>query len=360
MSKLDAKVFSSITPFSKQWVDLTPRFNVDLGSLTWYKRTEEGFGTYFYADITSWGIEYIGRYQFVVYPIYCSKYSATTRVGLATEDKVMCCDGSIGTVSQLQIKDSNFTGTAAQFKQYIKGTELVYAKTDTFNMYEFLNQYQDFLSDSYGIVDLGSLDYIIEVSQDKNIFYAAVPLALGNFNIYGNNQYCSEYVNAPESTTRWPEYSCCRFGASSANINIYDTEKQSYTVEQFKAAMSGVYLVYRLTDGVKRKSYIFNKANQDNIAYFGLYSDLQALYINRGDTEYIAAANIYLTSSNSNWVYKRYDEIDHSYRLQHGSGPTETENIGRAYVFVNAPSEAAAREIINNDPVIVYCYYKQS
>lgn len=35
-------------------------------------------------------------------------------------------------------------------KQWILGEEL---------MYEFLNQYQEFLSDSYGIVDLGSLTW---------------------------------------------------------------------------------------------------------------------------------------------------------------------------------------------------------
>lgn len=232
-------------------------------------------------------------------------------------------------------------------KQWILGEEL---------MYEFLNQYQDFLSDSYGIVDLSSLEYSTDPDY-PNVFSGRLPDIVYIQPLDGDITIsCTKYeAIKPAWRAGVGDKQICQ-APGTTGITIKDTNYT--TAAAFKTAMQGVYLVYKLANGVKRKSYIFNKANQDNITYFGLYSDLQTFYTNIGDTEHIAAANIYLTSSNSNWVYKNYDEVDHSYRLQHG--PTGTENVGRAYVFVNAPSEFAARKIINNDPVIVYCYYKES
>lgn len=231
-------------------------------------------------------------------------------------------------------------------KQWILGED---------TMYEFLYNYQEFLSDSYGIVDLGSFTWEL----DDGLFFAKVdsnykPLVVADTPLLEG--YCDKYPVINKDSLGQTVDKSINLGHNYYQIVIKDTSYAS--AADFKAAMSGVYLVYKLVNGVKRKSFIFNKDNQANITYFGTYSNLQTFYIDVGDTEHIASANIYLTSSNKNWVYKNYDEIDHSYRLQHGT--EGFENIGRAYIFLTADNETAARQIINNDPVIVYCYYKQS
>lgn len=231
-------------------------------------------------------------------------------------------------------------------KQWILGDEL---------MYEFLNDYQDILSDSYGIVDLGSLNWNRIQSAGGYYYFQLATSFIGL--AAGTDLYCDYYSIA--SSTGVISLTADKMIAGSANPNmLYIRDDSCATVEALQTALTGQYLVYRLAANVKRKSFVFNQANQANIRYFGTYSDLQTFYIDIGETEHIAVANIYLTSNNSHWNYKSYDEVDHSYRLQHG--PEGTENVGRAYIFLTADNETAAREIINNDPVIVYCYYKNS
>lgn len=353
MSKLDAKVFSSITPFSKQWVDLTPRFRVDLGSLDWSKVNHTTYGTYYAAAIIALGIPVLSiNYPNFIYPIYCSKYSATNRNGLIGADKVMCLDGSVDAVLELQIKDSDFTGTAAEFKQYIAGTDLVYAKTKEFNMYEFLNQYQDFLSNDYGIIDLGSLEWSYEATNNR--FYATLP-----YNIF--------YQGATRSIQFFcdKDYECMWHGETFtrswdkimyiANNNVFIHDHAYSTAEEFQAAMQGHYAVIPLAANVKRNTFIFNQANQANIQYYGLFGAYQTFNIDLGTA--LNRADILLETNNANWrLAANGDETDHSYRLQ-VSGTVSNPN--RCYVFLTADNEAVARQILYNDPVIVYCYYVQ-
>ena len=102
-----------------------------------------------------------------------------------------------------------------------------------------------------GMVDLGTLEWKVEAAggahPNWNNFYAAVPNAKGYFAAYGTTQICSHYANQTAPT--WND-KACRFGFSSANINISDSALSGYTAAQFKAAMSGVQLVYELTTPV--------------------------------------------------------------------------------------------------------------
>lgn len=311
MSKLDAKVFSSITPFSKQWIDLTPRYNVDLGSLDWSKVNHTTYGTYYAAAIIALGIPVLSiDYPNFIYPIYCSKYSATNRKGLATEDKVMCCDGSISTVSQLQIKDSDFTGTAAEFKQYIAGTDLVYAKTKEFNMYEFLNEYQDFLANDYGIVDLGSFNWYTAGTAGTEKRMQADEL--------------QNIIMKPSSAGTLADIKCLKYEVRTANgtyskqvgvsvdtagkVIIYDENyNTNESVSAFKAAMSGVYLVFKLADNIGRvnlSGLTFSWYTENNCWYIA--SPWRAQARNNGWCENYSLTNSWLNMPN-NSMYLRDD-----------------------------------------------------
>lgn len=102
----------------------------------------------------------------------------------------------------------------------------------------------------YGIVDLGTLDWIKEGAAsshpDWNNFFAAVPNAKGYRVLNGVTQVCTKYI--PQTGSGAWKDKACGFGASSANINISDSSLSDYTTTEFKTAMSGVYLVYELAE----------------------------------------------------------------------------------------------------------------
>ena len=126
-------------------------------------------------------------------------------------------------------------------KQWILGDEL---------MYEFLNQYQDFLSESYGIIDLGSLDWIYGNVGGTNMFYST-DAKLRNFVKYHGDGKCSIFTATQkiESSLTDKEFT---FGNSSAYTVLYINDSAYTDADTFKAAMQGVYLIFELADNIGR------------------------------------------------------------------------------------------------------------
>lgn len=103
-----------------------------------------------------------------------------------------------------------------------------------------------------GYVDLGTLDGWKSENvrlNDGNTtlsWYAPVPNALGNFDTYGTTTKCNKYKNN-QSSNVWFNKSL-RFGASTTNINVVDTDFNNYTATQVKSALNGVLLQYKLAN----------------------------------------------------------------------------------------------------------------
>lgn len=118
------------------------------------------------------------------------------------------------------------------------------------NMYEFLNQYQDFLSNDYGIIDLGTLNYGKDSTWEG--MFGTGDLVKLIQHVRGSTVFSSRYINAGISSfANMPDMSMQVFDSGSVyfkNINAWN----SMTQEQFKAAMQGVYLVYKLADNIGR------------------------------------------------------------------------------------------------------------
>lgn len=96
----------------------------------------------------------------------------------------------------------------------------------------------------YDEVDLGTLTWNRDPSVE-NDYYASVPNAKGFFGVNGNTELCSKYTRNTSSS--WDGLDkVCRFGASSANINVKDSAFANMTTQQVKEYLSGVMLVYEL------------------------------------------------------------------------------------------------------------------
>lgn len=119
-------------------------------------------------------------------------------------------------------------------KQWILGDEL---------MYDFLYKYPEFLSDKYGIVDLGSLDWDFQTytidGVERTRFRSSVI----------NNMNAAE----PLLNMFTEKYKINRAPIIQLNIDktICGYTKQLYVVDwdytdadAYKAAMQGVYLIY--------------------------------------------------------------------------------------------------------------------
>ena len=145
-----------------------------------------------------------------------------------------------------------FGSVATEYEPYLGETYSIAFPAEAGTVYGgTLDVTTGLLTVDRGMVDLGTLEWKVEAAggahPNWSIFYAAVPNAKGYFAAYGTTQICSHYANQTEPT--WNDKSC-RFGFSSANINISDSALSGYTAAQFKAAMSGVQLAYELATPV--------------------------------------------------------------------------------------------------------------
>ena len=160
-------------------------------------------------------------------------------------------------------------------KQWILGDEL---------MYEFLNQYQDFLSEGYGIIDLGSLDWGYEdpTFRFKATLSIAKRGATRAVQIFSDKDYeCLWHGESYEST--WNKVMYLAFSNSEAFVYIHDHDYT--TVEAFTAAMQGHYLVFPLADNIGRVemghlTWQRNAANPGGFSVPG--TEMQTLGIKQG------------------------------------------------------------------------------
>lgn len=101
------------------------RAMVDLGTLTWNLRASVDYGEYFWGDVHALGIKYEGNYYQTYYNALCSQYSVANRTQALQTDKMLCFDGSVGEVWQIQMKDSDYSDATA-FKTAMSGVQLCY------------------------------------------------------------------------------------------------------------------------------------------------------------------------------------------------------------------------------------------
>lgn len=97
---------------------------LDLGEQAWtYKSSGSVLAPYFYCDIT--GVKFEGNPATTTYHFICSDYVTVRRDISTFVDDTVCFDGSITEVTQIQIKDSNYTD-AGTFTTAMSGKQLVY------------------------------------------------------------------------------------------------------------------------------------------------------------------------------------------------------------------------------------------
>lgn len=131
-------------------------------------------------------------------------------------------------------------------KQWILGDEAIY---------DFLYDYQDILSNDYGIVDLGSLNDWAIGSQGDNWYSQSLVniVAKPAARDVKAGCYCSAYQIVARTAQDDPNPVDLSFSvAPTGNITVIDLAKVNYTSEQFQAAMQGIYVVFRLADNIGR------------------------------------------------------------------------------------------------------------
>ena len=120
-------------------------------------------------------------------------------------------------------------------KQWILGDE----------MYDFLYDYRDFLSDKYIIYDLGKCTWQMG-GLGWNWFTSSLSY-IGQFPSSNDDLaeiYCPVYKTVTRnSQNKLIGSNLTISGATSSNITVVDTDKSSMTPDEFKEAMSGVYII---------------------------------------------------------------------------------------------------------------------
>lgn len=180
-------------------------------------------------------------------------------------------------------------------KQWILGEE---------TMYEFLNQYQEFLSDKYGIVDLGSLDW--DYDNTNNRFHATLPAVFKSATARTMQFYCDKnyecYWHSESFSLNWNNV------MYTATLNLYIHDHDYSTAEAFKTAMTGHYAIIPLADNIGR-------VNLSNLT-FSWYGENNCWYIsstwrqsgeNNGWCENYSLTKSWLNMPN-NSIYLRGDQ----------------------------------------------------
>jgi hypothetical protein len=104
---------------------------LDLSDLNYLYNTTAGVAPYFYASIS--GVKYEGPFFSTVYNSRCNIYTCTKREVTTFVDKTYCFDGSAPTVSQIQIKDLDYTDPAT-FKASLSGAYIIYELATPFDI----------------------------------------------------------------------------------------------------------------------------------------------------------------------------------------------------------------------------------
>lgn len=136
---------------------------VDLGTLDWGYQAS-GTSTvapYMYTDVTNLGVKRLGPFGTTVHNIICSKYTTVAKNPTTFVDKTICADGDAYAVTQIQIKDTDYTD-AATFKAAMSGVMLVYElatpTTETAEPFQHIQIVDDFGTEEFastGIVPVG-------------------------------------------------------------------------------------------------------------------------------------------------------------------------------------------------------------
>lgn len=154
--------------------------SVDLGTLNWAINSTSIVGEHFYGFVDPGKFKRLGAFGATVHNILCSKYMAVARNQNVFIDKTITLDGDSTAVSQIQVKDTDYTDAAA-FKQAMQGVILYYELespivTDISNLID-----DDFLrnieveaggsvtfknsNDSYRIPVPNEEEYIVKLSE---------------------------------------------------------------------------------------------------------------------------------------------------------------------------------------------------
>ena len=136
---------------------------VDLGTLDWgYQASGTStVASYMYTDVTNLGVKRLGPFGTTVHNIICSKYTTVAKNPTTFVDKTICADGDAYAVTQIQIKDTDYTD-AATFKAAMSGVMLVYElatpTTETAEPFQHIQIVDDFGTEEFastGIVPVG-------------------------------------------------------------------------------------------------------------------------------------------------------------------------------------------------------------
>lgn len=99
--------------------------SMDLGMVNWQVETSPIFGTYFSTFVDSKKFKKIGDFTQKRHNILCDRYITVKRSVSEYVDKTILLDGTAAIVTQIQVKDTDYTDAAA-FKQAMSGVMLYY------------------------------------------------------------------------------------------------------------------------------------------------------------------------------------------------------------------------------------------
>jgi len=99
--------------------------SMDLGMVNWQVETSPIFGTYFSTFVDSKKFKKIGDFTQKRHNILCDRYITVKRSVSEYVDKTILLDGTAAIVTQIQVKDTDYTDATA-FKQAMQGVILYY------------------------------------------------------------------------------------------------------------------------------------------------------------------------------------------------------------------------------------------
>ena len=233
------------------------RFNiVDLGTLTWVRigiyNSKYGF------------IAYLTDIKPVTSPTIKANMICDTYITESGNDVYLGNEGISlwSTENRISIYDNSLENlTADQFKSAMSGKYLIYeVETPTiesstpFNSPQESGSIEEIIDGNfYGVIDLGSISW----SNASTTTYGAKehhaynqtyikPVSNNNiaFNAYITNDLNIASANAGYSNT----ITDCITVDTGSNLYIYSEKYENMDSDQFKSAMSGVYLYYEKTD----------------------------------------------------------------------------------------------------------------
>lgn len=155
--------------------------SMDLGMVNWQVETSPIFGTYFSTFVDSKKFKKIGDFTQKRHNILCDRYITVKRSVSEYVDKTILLDGTAAIVTQIQVKDTDYTDAAA-FKQAMSGVMLYYELetpivTDISNIIpdDFLRNmtveaggsitFKNSNGDSYRIPVPSEEEYIVKLSE---------------------------------------------------------------------------------------------------------------------------------------------------------------------------------------------------